>query len=56
LRVFIVVVQIGPVKIYVPAVEALKEKEREDGTKFTTKTSSGGAQGKGKTGWSKIYH
>jgi hypothetical protein len=37
LRVFIVVVQVGPVKIYVPAVEALKEKERQDETKFPTK-------------------
>jgi hypothetical protein len=29
-RVIIVVVQVGAVKIYVAAVEALREKERED--------------------------
>jgi hypothetical protein len=33
----IVVVQIGAVKIYVAAVEALRKKERQDETQFTTK-------------------
>jgi hypothetical protein len=38
-RVFAVVVQqVGAVKIYVAAVEALKNKERQDETQFTTKT------------------
>jgi hypothetical protein len=37
LRVIIVVVQVGAVKIYVVAVEALKKKEREDDIQFTTK-------------------
>jgi hypothetical protein len=36
-RVIIVVVQVGTVKIYVAAVEALKKKERHDETQFTTK-------------------
>jgi len=36
-RVIIVVVQLGAVKIYVAAVEALKKKERQDETQFTTK-------------------
>jgi hypothetical protein len=35
--VIIVVAQVGPVKIYVAAVEALKKKERQDETQFTTK-------------------
>ncbi len=35
--VIIVVVHVGPVKIYVAAVEALKKKERQDETQFTTK-------------------
>ncbi len=30
-------VQVGPVKIYVEAAEALKENERQDKTQFTTK-------------------
>jgi hypothetical protein len=33
----IVIVQVGEVKIYVPAVEALRKKERGDETQFTTK-------------------
>jgi len=36
-RVIIVVVQVGAVKIYVTAVEALRKKERGDETQFTTK-------------------
>ncbi len=36
-RVIIVVVQIGAVKIYVAAVEALGKKERGDETQFTPK-------------------
>jgi hypothetical protein len=36
-RVIIVVVQVGPVKIYVAAVEALRKKESQDKTQFTTK-------------------
>jgi hypothetical protein len=32
-----VVVQLGAVKIYVAAVEALRKKERQDETQFTTK-------------------
>jgi hypothetical protein len=35
--VIIVVVQVGAVKIYVTAVEALRKKERRDETQFTTK-------------------
>jgi hypothetical protein len=34
-RVIIVVVQLGAVKIYVAAVEALRKKERQDETQFT---------------------
>ncbi len=37
-RVTIVVVHVGAVKIFVAAVEALRKKERGDGTQFTTKT------------------
>jgi hypothetical protein len=37
LRVIIVVVQVGAVKIFVAAVEALKRKERGYETQFTTK-------------------
>jgi len=37
LRVIIVIVQVGAVKIYVAAVEALGKKERGDETQFTTK-------------------
>ncbi len=37
LRVIIVVVQVGAMKIYVAAVEGLTEKERQDETQFTTK-------------------
>jgi hypothetical protein len=36
-RVFILVVQVGAVKMYLAAVEALKEKERGDETQFSTK-------------------
>ncbi len=36
-RVIIVVLQVGAVKIYVAAVEALRKKERGDETQFTTK-------------------
>ncbi len=36
-RLIIVVVQLGAVKIYVAAVEALRKKERQDETEFTTK-------------------
>jgi hypothetical protein len=37
LRVITVVVQVGAVKIYIEAVEALRQKERQDETQFTTK-------------------
>ncbi len=37
LRVIIVIVRVGAVKIYVAAVEALRKKERGDETQFTTK-------------------
>ncbi len=37
LKLIIVVVQIGAVKIYVAAVEALRKKERQEKTQFTTK-------------------
>jgi hypothetical protein len=33
----IIVVQLGAVKIYIAAVEALRKKERQDETQFTTK-------------------
>jgi hypothetical protein len=36
-RLIIVVVQLGAVKIYVTVVEALKKKERQDETQFSTK-------------------
>jgi hypothetical protein len=36
-RVIIVVIQVGVVKIYVAAVEALRKKERGDETQFSTK-------------------
>jgi len=36
-RVIIVVVQVGAVKTYVAAVEAITKKERQDETQFTTK-------------------
>jgi predicted proteasome-type protease len=36
-RLIIVVVQLGTVKINVAVVEALKKKERNDETQFTTK-------------------
>jgi len=36
-KIIIVVVQVGGVKIYVAAVEALRKKERGDETQFTTK-------------------
>jgi len=37
LRLIIVVVQVGAVNLYVAAVEALRENEREDETQFATK-------------------
>jgi len=37
LKLIIVVVQVGAVEIYVTAVEALRKKERQDETQFTTK-------------------
>jgi hypothetical protein len=36
-RVIIVVVQVGVVKIYVAIVKALRKKERQDKSQFTTK-------------------
>jgi hypothetical protein len=36
LRLIVVVAQLGAVKIYVAAVEALRKKERQDETQFTT--------------------
>jgi hypothetical protein len=36
-RLIIVVVQLGAAKIYVAALEALRKKERQDETQFTTK-------------------
>jgi hypothetical protein len=36
-RLLIVIVQVRAVKIYVAAVEALRKKERQDETPFTTK-------------------
>jgi hypothetical protein len=36
-RVIIVVVPVGAVKIYVAAVQALRKKETQDETQFTTK-------------------
>jgi hypothetical protein len=36
-RVNVVVVQVGAVKISVPAVQALRKKETHDETQFTTK-------------------
>jgi predicted oxidoreductase (fatty acid repression mutant protein) len=36
-RIIIAVVQVRAVKIYVAAVEALRKKERQDETRFTTK-------------------
>jgi hypothetical protein len=40
-RVIILVVQVGAVKIYVAVVQALRKKETEDETSFTTKISLG---------------
>jgi hypothetical protein len=37
LRLIIVVIQVRAVKIYVAAVEALRKKEKQDETQFTTK-------------------
>jgi hypothetical protein len=37
-RIITVIVQVGAVKIYVTAVEALRKKERRDETQFTTKS------------------
>jgi hypothetical protein len=47
------------VKIHVEAVEALRQKEREDETQLSPKlmvfwVSGGGAQAKGKRGWNSI--
>jgi hypothetical protein len=36
LRVITVAIHVGAVKIYVAAVEALRKKERQDETQFTT--------------------
>jgi uncharacterized membrane protein (Fun14 family) len=36
-RVIIIVVQVGAVKIHVAAVQALRKKETQDETQFTTK-------------------
>ncbi len=36
-RVIIAVVQVGAVKIYLAVVQALREKETQDETQFTTK-------------------
>jgi hypothetical protein len=36
-RLIILVVQVGAVKIYVAAVEAIRKKERQDETQFITK-------------------
>jgi hypothetical protein len=36
-RVIIVVVQVGAVKIYLTVVQALRKKETQDETQFTTK-------------------
>jgi hypothetical protein len=38
-RLIIVIVQVGAVKIYVAAMEALRKKERQHETQFTTKIS-----------------
>jgi len=38
LKVIILVVQVGALKIYVAAVQALGKKETQDETQFTTKT------------------
>jgi hypothetical protein len=38
-RGIVVVIQVGAVKIYVAAVQSLREKERGDETQFTTKIS-----------------
>jgi hypothetical protein len=37
-KVIIVVVQVGALKLYVAAVQALRKKETQDETQFTTKT------------------
>jgi hypothetical protein len=37
LSVIIIIVQVGAVKIYVAATEALRKKERQHETQFTTK-------------------
>jgi hypothetical protein len=36
-RLIIVVLQLQTVQIYIPAVKALREKERQDETQFTTR-------------------
>jgi hypothetical protein len=48
LRVIIIVVQVGAVKIYVAALEALRKKARGDETQFNTKIG-------GKTSLGPIY-
>jgi hypothetical protein len=47
LRVIIVVVQVGAVKIYVAAVKALRKKEREDETQFAIKIGGKTSLGSG---------
>jgi hypothetical protein len=42
-RLIILVVQLGAVKICVAAAEALRKKERQDETQFTTKIDGSGA-------------
>ncbi len=37
LRIIVVVVLVGAVKVYIASVEALRKKERQDETQFTTK-------------------
>jgi len=46
--VIIIIVQVGAVKIYVAAMEALRKKERQHETQFTTKIT-------GKTGLGPSY-
>jgi cell shape-determining protein MreD len=36
-RLILVIVRVGEVEIYVAAIEALRQKERQDETQFTTK-------------------
>jgi NADH:ubiquinone oxidoreductase subunit 6 (subunit J) len=37
LRIIVVVVLVGAVKVYIASVEALRKKKRQDETQFTTK-------------------